>query len=133
MRLFYNLVVSYQAAPMDTISIQEMRVDTVVGFYEWERQRPQTIELTLEFAIPDNRAGRSDRIRDTIDYGAVVERVRAELANAQHVLLERVCEQVADILLGEFKAPWVRVSAAKLGLLRGVKRLAVTIERGSRV
>jgi dihydroneopterin aldolase len=116
---------------MDTISIQEFRVDTLVGYHEWERQLPQTIELSLDIAIPDNRAGRSDRIRDTIDYGAVVERVRSSLAATQFVLLERVCEHVADILLREFHSPWVRVSAAKIGLMRGVKRLAVTIERSA--
>ena len=114
---------------MDTISIQEFRLDTLVGYHDWERQLPQTIELNLDLAIPDNRAGRSDRIRDTIDYGAVVERVRASLATTQFVLLERLCEHVADILLQEFHAPWVRVSAAKIGLMRGVKRLQVTIER----
>jgi 7,8-dihydroneopterin aldolase/epimerase/oxygenase len=117
---------------MDTISIQEFRVDTLVGFYEWERQLPQSIELNLEFAIPDNRAGRSDRIRDTIDYGAVVARIRQALGDTQFLLLERVCEHVADILLTEFKSPWVRVGAAKIGLMRGVKRLGVTIERGAR-
>jgi 7,8-dihydroneopterin aldolase/epimerase/oxygenase len=118
---------------MDTISIQEFRVDTVVGYYEWERQMSQTIELNLEFAIPDNQAGRTDRIRDTVDYGAVVERVRDSLSSTRFILLERLCEHVAEIVLTEFHSPWVRVSAAKLGLMRGVKRLGVTIERGSRL
>src|SRR5574341_1178123 len=110
---------------MDIISIQELRVDTTVGYYEWERLRPQTIELNLELAIPDNRAGQSDRIRDTVDYAAVVERVCAALAQIHYLLLERVCEHVADILLEEFRSPWCRVSAAKIGLTRGAKRLAV--------
>lgn len=114
---------------MDTISIHDFRVDTIVGYHEWERQRPQTIELNLELAIPHNQAGRSDRIRDTVDYGAVVERVRTSLAQTQFILLERLCEHVADILLDEFQAPWARVSAAKIGMIRGVRRVAVTIER----
>ena len=115
---------------MDRICLQALRVDTTVGYHEWERQQPQTIELDLEFAIPNNRAGRTDRIGDTIDYCAVVNRVRAKLADSRFVLLERVCEDVADILLDEFHAPWCSVSAAKIGAVRGVKRLAVTIERG---
>jgi dihydroneopterin aldolase len=114
---------------MDLISIHEFRVDTLVGFHDWERQMPQSIELNLTLAIPDGRAARSDRIRDTIDYAAVVERVRGSLAQTRFVLLERLCEHVADILLQEFHSPWVRVSAAKVGLMRGVKRLEVTIER----
>jgi len=117
---------------MDTISIQDFRVETTVGYYEWERQMPQTIELNIEFAIPDAQAGRSDRIRDTIDYGAVVDRVRETLGQTRFTLLERLCEHVSDILLQEFASPWVRVSAAKIGLMRGVRRLGVTIERGQR-
>lgn len=114
---------------MDIIFIQEFRVDATVGYYEWERQMPQTIELNIEFAIPHNLAGRSDRIRDTIDYGAVVARVRDSLKQSHFILLERLCEHVSDILLQEFASPWVRVSAAKIGLMRDVRRLGVTIER----
>jgi dihydroneopterin aldolase len=114
---------------MDTISIRGFRVDTLVGFLDWERQLPQTIELNMELAIPDNRAGRTDRIGDTIDYSAVVERVRTALAGTRFILLERVCEHIADIALQEFHSPWVRVSAAKIGLMRGVRRIEVTIER----
>ncbi|MCC7547173.1 MAG: dihydroneopterin aldolase [Burkholderiales bacterium] len=117
---------------MDTISIQDFRVETTIGYHEWERQMPQTIELNIDFAIPHNVAGRSDRIRDTIDYGAVVDRVRNSLAQTRFTLLERLCEHIADILLQEFSTPWVRVSVAKIGLIRGVRRLGVTIERGQR-
>lgn len=117
---------------MDTISIQDFRVETTVGYYEWERQIPQTIELNIDFGIPDRQAGRSDRIRDTIDYGAVVDRVRNALAQSRFTLLESLCEHVSDILLQEFGSPWVRVSAAKIGLMRGVRRLGVTIERSRR-
>lgn len=117
---------------MDRIFIEELRVDTVVGYYEWERQLPQMIEINLDIAIPQNRAGQTDRIKDTIDYGAVVARVRSALAQTHFTLLERVCEHIADIVMNEFGAPWVSVSAAKIGLMRGVRRLGVRIERGAR-
>jgi len=117
---------------MDRICLHELRVDTTVGYYDWERHRPQTIELDLEFAIPHNRAGRTDRIGDTIDYGAVVDRIRTRLGDSHFILLERVCEEVAGILIDEFHSPWCSVSAAKIGVVRGVKRLAVMIERGER-
>jgi 7,8-dihydroneopterin aldolase/epimerase/oxygenase len=117
---------------MDTVSIHELRVETLIGFYEWERRLPQTIQLDLEFGLPTSAAGRSDRLRDTIDYGAVVQRLRDALAGTHFVLLERLCEHVADILRDEFKSPWVRVAATKVGVMRGVRRVAVTIERGEK-
>src|SRR4249919_2469616 len=104
-----------QPAPMDIISIREFRVETLIGFYEWERRLPQSLQLDLEFAIPTSNAGRSDRLRDTIDYGTVVERLRESLSNTHFILLERLCEHVADVLQGGFKSTWVRVSATKIG------------------
>ena len=115
---------------MDTIRIQDLRVETTIGFHDWERSLPQNIELDLEFGIPSSQACSSDRIRDTIDYASVTERVRASLSSTRFVLLERLCEHIAGILRDEFKSPWVRVTATKVGIMRGVKRVGVTIERG---
>jgi dihydroneopterin aldolase len=40
---------------------------------------------------------------------------------------------VAQIILNEFKAPWVKVSVTKFAIVRGVKELGITIERGKRI
>ena len=117
---------------MDIIFIQDFRVETLIGIYEWERRVPQTIQIDLEIGNPGSRAASTDDIDDTIDYGAVVNRIEETLKQQHFLLLERLAEHIADIVLGEFKSPWVKVSVAKLQLLRGVKRLGVTIERGSR-
>jgi dihydroneopterin aldolase len=118
---------------MDVIKIEEFRVETLLGYHAWERHLPQVVELTLELAIPHNRAGQTDRIRDTVDYSAVVGRVRASLASTQFVLLERLCEHIAELLFTEFNVPWARVAAAKVNVIPGVKRVGVSIERGTRV
>ena len=117
---------------MDIIFIQDFRVETLIGIYEWERRVPQTIQIDIEIGNPGNRAASTDNIDDTIDYGAVVNRIEETLKQQHFLLLERLAEHIADIVLGEFKSPWVQVSVAKLQLLRGVKRLGVTIERGTR-
>lgn len=114
---------------MDTIFIEGLRVPAQVGVYAWEMIAPQTLELNFEIGMPSAAAGRSDDLVDTIDYGQVVGRVRATLAERQFLLLEALAEHLADLVLREFGAPWVRVRAAKIGLLRGVARLGVSIER----
>lgn len=114
---------------MDVIFIEEFRIDTLVGVYEWERKVPQTIQLDIHIGIPGLDAASSDDLDDTIDYGEVVARIRESLAVNHFLLLERLAEHIADIVLGEFGAPWVKVSVAKLNLIRGVARLGVRIER----
>ncbi len=114
---------------MDTIFIREFRVDAWVGIYDWEKLRPQTLELEVEIGIPGDAAGKSDDIRDTVHYGQVVERFTAELAQHRFGLLEALAEHLARIVTEEFRAPWVRLSVAKLGHIRNVRKVGVTIER----
>lgn len=114
---------------MDTIFIREFRVAAWVGIYDWEKLRPQTLELEIEIGIPGTAAGRSDDIGDTVHYGQVVERFVAELAERRFGLLEALAEHLAAIVTGEFNAPWVRLSVAKLGHIRNVRKVGVTIER----
>ncbi|MCM8613120.1 dihydroneopterin aldolase [Accumulibacter sp.] len=116
---------------MDIIFIDELRATTLIGIYPREQAMPQTVEISLQIGTSTASAGASDDIGDTIDYARVVDRLRAELAARHFKLLERLAEYVATLLLEDFGATWVRVSIAKLGMMRGVARVGVVIERGA--
>ena len=117
---------------MDIIFIDELRLSTLIGIYPREKVMPQTVEMSLQIGTSTVSAGASDDPGDTIDYAVVVERLRAELASQHFNLLEKLAEYVAGLLIEEFGARWVRVTIAKLGMMRGVKRVGVIIERGER-
>jgi len=117
---------------MDIIFIDELRVSTLIGIYPREKAMPQTVEMSLQIGTLTTSAGATDDIGDTIDYAMVVERLRAELATQHFNLLEKLAEYVARLLLEDFGASWVRVSIAKLGMMPGVRRVGVVIERGER-
>jgi len=117
---------------MDIIFISELKIETKIGIYDWEKQVPQTIQLDLEVGLPGAHAAKSGKIGDTIDYSKIVGRIE-QLFKEQHFsLLEKAAEAMADLITREFKAPWVKISIAKLGALRNVKKLGVTIERGDK-
>ena len=117
---------------MDIIFIHELRIETLIGIYEWEQKAPQTIQLDLEVGLPGEHAARSGKIGDTIDYSKIVGRIEQLFKEQRYSLLEQAGEAVADVIMGEFKAPWVKVSIAKLAPVRNVRRLGVTIERGTK-
>ena len=114
---------------MDIIFIRELRAEAWIGIYEWEKLSPQTLDFNLEIGLDTHQAGESDDIRDTVDYGKVVERIRSDLKDQHFKLLEALAEHVSQVVLHDFKAQWVKVSVAKINHMRGVKMVGVTIAR----
>jgi dihydroneopterin aldolase len=117
---------------MDTIFISELRLEILVGVYDWEFKVPQKVQFDLEFALRDAKAAKSGKLADTIDYAVVVGRIEQSLKDNHFGLLEKLAEHVATLVMREFDSPWVKVSVAKLAPLKNVKRLGITIERGAR-
>jgi dihydroneopterin aldolase len=117
---------------MDIIFINDFRLEMLIGIYEWERRVPQTVQFDLEIGIPDSGHPRTDRIGETIDYSKVIARVSASVLEGRFLLLERLAEHIAQLVMTEFRSPWIKVSVTKLAAIQGVKRLGVTIERGER-
>ena len=72
---------------------------------------------------------RSGDFADALDYAAVVRRLQAFAADHPHKLMERFAQAIADLLIGEFGTPWVKVRVAKLAPIAGVKELGIAIER----
>ncbi|QDF98624.1 dienelactone hydrolase [Azoarcus sp. DD4] len=114
---------------MDFIFIEELRVQAWVGIYPREKAAPQTVELNLTFGVPD-AAAEHDDIADTINYAEVIERIRSELAGRHFNLIETLGEFVVKLLFDEFGAPWVKIRIAKIGVMKGVRRVGVFIQRG---
>jgi 7,8-dihydroneopterin aldolase/epimerase/oxygenase len=117
--------------PMDasTIFIHDFRVRTKIGVYAWEQHMPQTVRLDLEIGLADERAFASGKFAEALDYAKVVERLAAFAGTNPHPLLERFAEAIAEIVLGEFAASWVKVRVAKPAALPGVREIGVAIER----
>ena len=114
---------------MNTIFIHDLRIETKVGVYAWEQQLTQTVRVDLDIALPSARAFETGKLADSIDYAAVVERIRDFAGSHRHALLERFAEAIASLVLDEFGAQSVKLRVAKLGALPGVREMGVAIER----
>jgi len=117
---------------VNRIFINDLRIETRIGVYEWEQHLPQPLLLNLEFELASARVFESGCFEDALDYSAVVKRLQALAVDHPHKLLERFAEAIAEILCREFGAPWASVRVAKLAPLSGVRQIGVAIERGTR-
>lgn len=115
--------------PTDVIFVRDCKVQTLIGVHPQERQRVQSIRLDLDIGLAENHRWTSDKLSETIDYAAVVQRLRTVLEHARFRLVETLAEYVGELILDEFGACWVRVRAAKVSILADVGEVGVCIER----
>ena len=114
---------------MDSILIRDLRAEVLIGIHKRERHVAQTVSVDLDIGLPGETVFASDRVADTIDYEQVAIRIKALAATGNFRLVETFADRIAKLLTDEFKAPWVRVSAAKIGILPTAKFVGVSIER----
>ena len=115
---------------LDIIFIEALRVETVIGVYDWERRIRQPVVIDLEMGADIARAAASDDVADTLDYKAVSKRVQQFVGESSFLLVETLTERIAALVLDEFSVPWIRVKLNKVGALRGAAGVGIVIERG---
>ena len=117
---------------MDIVFVEDLRIETVIGIYDWERKIRQTIAIDLEMAFDNRKPASSDKIDDTLDYKAVSKRLITFVENSHFELVETLAEGCADIVMQEFNVPWLRLKLSKPGAVTGAKAVGVRIERGKK-
>jgi len=115
---------------MDIIYINDLRIETIIGIYGWERKTRQTVVLDIEMGTDIRNASASNDVEDTLNYKSVAERLFEFVEGSEFELIETLAEQISDILLHEFNVPWLRLKLNKQGALKGVRDVGVIIERG---
>lgn len=115
---------------MDKVFLRGLRIETVIGIYDWEKQIKQPVIIDLEMATDVARAAATDRIEDALDYKAVSKRLKQFVAESRFELVETLAEHCAEIIRREFGVRWLRLSVNKTGAVTDAGDVGVIIERG---
>lgn len=113
----------------DRIFLHDLRVETIVGIWDWERKIRQTVSIDLEMAADVAKAAATDSIEDALNYKLVAKRVQQLVSESSFGLVETLAERIAEIVLSEFDTPWVEVRVNKPGAIRGARDVGVRIRR----
>src|SRR5437868_12121704 len=117
---------------MDAVFIDDLRIETVIGIYDWERKIKQIVAFDVEMAFDNRKPAASDKIEDTLDYKKIAKRLIAFVESSHFELVETLAERCAEIVQHEFGVAWLRLKLSKPGAVTGSKAVGVSIERGDR-
>ena len=115
---------------MDIVFIRGLRIETIIGIYDWEKTVKQPIVLDIEMSTDVARAATTDRIEDAVDYKAVSKRHKQLVGEGRFELVETLAERCAQVIREEFGVAWVRLCANKIGAVTDAAGVGVIIERG---
>ncbi len=114
---------------MDIVYIRDLRIDAVIGIYEWEQRIRQQISVNIEMGWDNRKAAQSDDIKDTLNYKAAANLVKELVDKSEVQLVEALAENIAALLLKEMNIPWIKVSLGKPMAVTDSQEVGVTIER----
>lgn len=117
---------------MDIVFIRDLRIDTVIGIYDWEREIKQTVVLDINMSTDVQRAAASEDIADAVNYKDVSKRLINFVEESQFQLVETLAERCAEIIRHEFDVRWVQLTVNKIGAVSAATDVGVIIERGER-
>jgi dihydroneopterin aldolase len=115
----------------DIVFVRELRIETVIGCYEWERRVRQFVVLDLEMRADARKAAAGDRVEDALDYEKVTTRVAEFVSASEFKLVETLAERVAELVMREFSVRRLRLTVSKPGAIRNARTVGVTIERNA--
>lgn len=116
---------------MDKLFIRELKIETIIGFWEWERRVKQVVSIDLEVGTDARRGAATDSIRSALNYEQMATRLVEFVGASQYQLVESLGEAIARIAIAEFGASWVKVTLIKPGAVAGARDVGVIIERQS--
>jgi dihydroneopterin aldolase len=114
---------------MDKVFIEQLEVITTIGVYDWEQEIKQKLVLDIEMAHDNRPAGKSDDVVDALDYSQVSDAVLNHIEGGRFLLVERVAEEIAELIMTQFNVPWIKIRLTKPGAVPQAKGVGVVIER----
>jgi dihydroneopterin aldolase len=101
-------------ATTDRIELRGLALSAICGALPEERERAQPLEIDLDVIADLSVAGASDELPDTLDYGAITADVERLVTTLEPVLLERMAQAIAVVVLADPRVEAVTVTVRKL-------------------
>lgn len=114
---------------MDKIIIRQLHVDALIGIHEWEKQNHQPVIIDLDLMFDCSDAAESDDINDALDYFVICEEVTRFVKSSRFELIERLAEEVAQMILKNHPCDEVKLTLLKPNAVNNANTVGIEISR----
>ncbi|MFK5986935.1 MAG: dihydroneopterin aldolase [Pseudomonadota bacterium] len=114
---------------MDITYIHGLEIQTIIGIFDWEREKKQTLIIDLDIFSNFSQVILSDHIDDCIDYTRVCEKIELLAEQHSYQLIESFAEDISQIVLEQFNSQSVKIKINKPMAIKNAASTGVIIER----
>lgn len=114
---------------MDIIFIKGLKIEAIIGVFEWERTHKQPLILDLEMGHDIKQAAGSDELEYALDYKSVSDCITRYVEDSSFQLIETLAERIVTLVQQEFGVPWLRLTVGKPDAIPSADTVGLVIER----
>ena len=108
------------------IKIENLRLRTIIGVFDWEKEKKQDVILNIEMEFDGTKAAESDKLEDTVDYKSLNKSIIEFVEKGNFNLLERMVSGIGNIIMEDKRISKTTVKAEKPGALRFADSVSLT-------
>ncbi len=111
------------------ILINELKLDLKLGYYNFEKEKPQKVKFSLEIDYEDKKPTNDKDIKSIVNYGQVVKLIKKLTKNKHYNFLETLAEDVFDILFKDKRIGKIMLKIEKLEILKDCSSVGIQITK----
>ena len=109
------------------ILINELILDLKLGYYNFEKEKPQKVKFSLEIDYEDKKPTSDKDIKSIVNYGEVVKLIRKLTKNKHYNFLETLAEDTFDVLFKDKRIGKIMLKIEKLEILKDCSSVGIQI------
>ena len=111
------------------ILIKELTLDLKLGYYEFEKEKPQRVKFSLEIDYEDKKPTSDKDIKSIVNYGQVVKLIKKLTKNKHYNFLETLAEDVFDELFKDKRIDKISLQIEKLEIMKDCSAVGIQISK----
>ena len=111
------------------ILINELILDLKLGYYEFEKEKPQKVKFSLEIDYEDKKPTNDKDIKSIVNYGQVVKLIRKLTKSKHYNFLETLAEDTFDVLFKDKRIGKIMLKIEKLEILKDCSSVGIQITK----